>query len=59
MTELLSRQHQNNVTKEEYNLLFCYKNYQLETPTTLQQIHLHFLLIFRLVSSTHSHNCYI
>ena len=26
MTKLPSRQHQNNVTKEEYNLLFCYNN---------------------------------
>ena len=36
-------------------------NDQLEKTTTtkLRQIHLHFLLSFRLVSLRHSHNCYI
>ena len=44
MTELLSRQHQNNVTKEEYNLLFCYK--KLSIRNTNQQHYKKSIYIF-------------
>ena len=45
---VLDKNH--NVTKDEYNLLVCYKHYQLEkTKTTkLRQIHLHFCWAFAL-----------